>query len=141
MKLQQRHLAARKADALAVLHREPEFVEPGAIEFLAHALIVPTTDPAERERFDKDVEAIAVQIATAYDESRGATVREVSKPELAELVVSMRNVGSTSTSAVVTAASLLWRSKGACAAVRLSSPTTNGPGMQPAREVLAVCRV
>ncbi|MCC6795252.1 MAG: DUF3883 domain-containing protein [Candidatus Hydrogenedentes bacterium] len=83
VKLQQRHLAARKADALAVLHREPELVEPGAIEFLAHALVVPTTDPAERERFDKDVEAIAVQIATAYDESRGATVRDVSKPELA----------------------------------------------------------
>jgi hypothetical protein len=83
VKLQQRHLAQRKQDALAVLHREPELIAPGAVMFLAHALVVPTTDPAERERFDKDVEAIAVQIATAWEEARGAQVFDVSRPDRA----------------------------------------------------------
>lgn len=83
VKLQQRHLANRKADALAVLHREPELIAPGAVAFLAHALAVPTTDPAEKERFDKDIEAVAVQIATAWELARGAQVFDVSKPELA----------------------------------------------------------
>jgi len=78
IKNRQKGLQARKADALAVLQREPELITPGAITFLAHALVVPSSDPEERKRYDADVEAIAVQWARAFEESFGATVHDVS---------------------------------------------------------------
>ena len=50
---------------------------------LVHALVVPVQGAEELERYDADVEAIAVEMATAYEESLGAEVTDVSKPELA----------------------------------------------------------
>jgi len=78
IKYRQKGIQARKAEALAVLQREPELIIPGAITFLAHALAVPSSDPEERKRYDADVEAIAVQWARAFEESLGATVHDVS---------------------------------------------------------------
>ncbi len=83
VKRQQKQIAAQRAHALAVLEREPELIDPGKIEFIAHALVVPTPDPAEKERHDADVEQIAMDIARAFEEAEGATVKDVHTPPLA----------------------------------------------------------
>jgi len=81
----QQELTASEGRALAVLQREPELVEPGEVTFLAHALVLPSSDPDELERHDREVERIAMQIAWAYEESEGAQVYDVSIPEKALL--------------------------------------------------------
>lgn len=80
---QQRALEARRENVLAELHREPGGIRAGKLEFLAHALVVPSLDPEDKLRFDADVEAIAVKVTRAYEEAAGATVQDVSKPALA----------------------------------------------------------
>ncbi len=80
VKGEQRRLASRRAHALQVLRREPELVAPGEIQFLAHALVVPSRAPLDRQRHDSEIEAIAVRVATAYEESHGAWVEDVSDP-------------------------------------------------------------
>jgi superfamily II DNA or RNA helicase/transcriptional regulator with XRE-family HTH domain len=79
----QQGLAGRRDCALQVLRREPELIAVEDVEFVAHALVVPSSDPEERERFDVQTEAIAVAVARAYEEALGATVRDVSKAEQA----------------------------------------------------------
>ncbi len=83
IKARQKSLQARKNDALAVLHREPELVVPGEVTFLAHALVVPSSDPEDQKRYDAGVEAIAMQWARAFEEAIGATVHDVSTAEQA----------------------------------------------------------
>ena len=83
VKQRQKELAARKADALAVVYQEPELIAPGAINsgssFLAHALVVPSSDSEDKLRYDADVAARAMQIARAYEEiQHNATVYDVS---------------------------------------------------------------
>jgi SNF2 family DNA or RNA helicase len=80
VKEQQRTLAERRRHALAELYTEPERIVPGPVRLIAHALVVPSTDPEDRRRHDAEVEAIAVRVATAWEEARGATVRDVSTP-------------------------------------------------------------
>lgn len=80
IKQQQRTLADRRDAAVAVLRAEPAEISPGEVRFLAHALVVPSADPEDRKRHDAEVEAIAMQVATAYEEALGATVRDVSTP-------------------------------------------------------------
>ena len=48
-----------------------------------HVLVVPVQDTEELERYDADVETIAVEVATGYEANFGAEVTDVSKPELA----------------------------------------------------------
>src|SRR5207237_6466017 len=60
VKDQQRLLAQRRQERLAVLRREPELIAPGKVEFIAHALGVPSTDPADRERYDATTHEIAM---------------------------------------------------------------------------------
>ncbi len=74
---------ARREEALAAVRREPELIAAGAVTWLAHALIVPSADPEERQRYDAAVEAIAVKVAWAHEVAADATVRDVSTPELA----------------------------------------------------------
>lgn len=81
----QQELKAREERALAVLRREPELVKPGEVTFLAHALVLPSTDSEDRQRHDKEIERIAVQVAWGYEESQGAKVYDVSTPEKALL--------------------------------------------------------
>lgn len=83
IKGRQQTLAARRDAALAVLHHEPELIAVQAMTFLAHALVVPSTDPEERQRFDAQAELIAVAVATAHEEARGAVVRDISTAERA----------------------------------------------------------
>lgn len=83
VKVQQRMIAMRKENALAVLHREPELIEPGDIRFLAHALVVPSSDPIEIKEHETNVEQVAMRWAIAYEEAQGATVIDVHAPDLA----------------------------------------------------------
>ncbi|MGH6681980.1 MAG: DUF3883 domain-containing protein, partial [Bradyrhizobium sp.] len=76
--------AAREAK-LGALEAEPNAVTLGDIRFIAHALIVPSIDAAEKEQYDAQVEATAMRFAMAYEQSFGATVRDVSRPGLARL--------------------------------------------------------
>lgn len=83
VKEQQRSLTDLRNRRLAELQAEPDLIQAGEMEFLVHALVVPVQDTEETERYDADVEAIAVKVATAYEESFGAEVQDVSRPELA----------------------------------------------------------
>jgi superfamily II DNA or RNA helicase/DNA-binding XRE family transcriptional regulator len=84
VKERQRRLAVQREEALAVLRREPELITPGEVTFLVHVLVVPSSDPEERKRHDAEVEAIAMRVAWAYEEVRGAIVHDVSTPERAQ---------------------------------------------------------
>jgi superfamily II DNA or RNA helicase/transcriptional regulator with XRE-family HTH domain len=83
IKTRQQKLAEQRDLALARLRREPELIVPGEVTFLAHALVLPSSDPEDRQRHDDAVEAVAVQVARAYEEAAGATVKDVSTPALA----------------------------------------------------------
>lgn len=85
VKRKQHAIAAQRERALAILRREPELIEVGEVAFLAHALVIPSTDLAERERHDQEIERIAMQVARAHEESLNAKVDDVSTPELALL--------------------------------------------------------
>ena len=79
----QRSLNALRARRLAELRSEPDLIRAGEAEFLVHVLVLPAQDAGEAERYDANVEAIAMDVAAAYEEGRGAQVQDVSKPELA----------------------------------------------------------
>jgi hypothetical protein len=83
IKEQQRSLAQRREAALATIRREPELVAPGQLTFLAHALVVPSSDPADLDRHDAEVERVAMDLARAFEEAAGAMVKDVHTPELA----------------------------------------------------------
>lgn len=83
IKERQRLLQEQRDQALAALQREPELVAPGEITFLAHALVLPSSDPVDIQQRDDAVEAVAVQVAVAYEEAAGAKVLDVSTPEKA----------------------------------------------------------
>ena len=83
VKERQRNLTASRDHRLAELQAEPDLIQAGEIEFLVHALVVPIQDTEEAERYDADVEAIAVEVATDYEKRLGAEVQDVSRPELA----------------------------------------------------------
>jgi hypothetical protein len=83
IRTQQRALSRRRDKALAMLRREPELIVPGAVEFIAHALVVPSTDQADLERHQANVEQTAMDLVRAFEEAAGAKVRFVHTPELA----------------------------------------------------------
>ena len=83
IKEQQRSLAERRALAVATLRREPELIAPGDLTFLAHALIVPSTNADDLARHDAEVERIAMNYVRAHEESEGAVVHYVHTAELA----------------------------------------------------------
>jgi superfamily II DNA or RNA helicase/DNA-binding XRE family transcriptional regulator len=82
----QRQVAGRRDSALGVLRREPELIGPGTITFMAHALVVPSSDPADLEQHEVNVELVAMRIAQAFEEAAGARVLDVHTPELARAV-------------------------------------------------------
>ena len=83
IKERQRRLASVRDQAIATLRREPELITPGDVMFLAHALVLPSSDLEEKQRFDWEVEAIAVKVAWGYEEAQGAVVKDVSTPDQA----------------------------------------------------------
>jgi hypothetical protein len=86
IKEQQRLLAQRRQQALAVLRREPELIRAGKVEFIAHALVVPSSDLIDREQFDAKTDEVAMALAWAFEESEGALIKDVHTPELARAV-------------------------------------------------------
>jgi superfamily II DNA or RNA helicase len=83
IKNRQRSLGFRREESLRVLRREPELIAPGEVMFLAHALVVPSIDPADQRHRDDQIEAIAMHVTWVYEEACGGVVRDVSRPELA----------------------------------------------------------
>ena len=83
IKARQRELARQRDEALAALRREPELITGGTVRLLANAIVLPSADADEKKTFDAEVEAIAMQIAQEYERAAGATVHDVSKPNLA----------------------------------------------------------
>ncbi|HOI74479.1 MAG TPA: helicase-related protein [Syntrophales bacterium] len=83
IKRQQRQLAERRDQALAVLHREPDLIAPEAVQFIAHALVVPSSDREEIRQHDVQVEQEAMRIVQAFEEAAGARVIDIHTPELA----------------------------------------------------------
>ena len=83
IKAQQREIGARRERALAIIRREPELLVPGDVDFIAHALVVPATDPAELEWREANVEQIAMDLSKAFEEAEGANVKFVHTPSLA----------------------------------------------------------
>jgi len=83
VKQRQRQLVSLRQNALNILRREPELIVPGAVSFVAHALVVPSADPADREQYDVNVERIAMKLAQVFEEAAGAKVVDVHTPELA----------------------------------------------------------
>ena len=80
----QRSLSAARTNRLDQMRSEPDRIMPGEVEFLVHALVVPSRAPEEdAEQYDADVEAIAVEVSTAYEERLNAKVTDVSRPERA----------------------------------------------------------
>lgn len=83
VKDQQRQLTAEKERRLALLKLEPSLIVAGDAEMVAHALVLPTDDPEERQRQDAEVETIAMRLARVHEEAAGASVHDVSRPDLA----------------------------------------------------------
>ena len=79
----QKSLDSRKREALESLRRETDLIHAETIQFLAHALVLPSDAPEDKKQFDAQVEATAMKVATAHEEAAGAVVKDVSKPNLA----------------------------------------------------------
>ena len=83
VKTRQRNLEKARASRLDEMRAEPHNILPGEPEFLVHALVVPSRNPEDAEQYDADVEAIAMQVAMAYERDFNAEVADISHPELA----------------------------------------------------------
>ena len=83
VKVAQRRLTTQEKVRLAALNDAPNLIVPGHLLMVAHALVLPGDDPEKRQRHDAPVEAVAMEIARIYEERVGATVKDVSRPNLA----------------------------------------------------------
>ena len=86
IKNEQRRLSADKERRLELLRSEPSLVIAGDSEMVVHALVLPTHDREDKEHHVAQVEDIAMRVAQAYEEAIGASVHNVSRPELARKV-------------------------------------------------------
>lgn len=86
IKEEQRELSQRRNNVLLTIEREPELIVPGSIDFIAHALVVPSKVEEDKRRQDQEVEAIAMRMARAYEETLGATVHDVHASPLSRAV-------------------------------------------------------
>ena len=82
VKAAQGDLLEERAEALQALASEPQRVSAGEVRFIAHAVAIPPPE-GDASHHDERVEDIAVRIAVAWERERGATVQDVSKPDLA----------------------------------------------------------
>ena len=127
VKARQRSLNAARRRRLAELEAEADNVRGGEFEFLAHALVVPASDPEIVEQFDVQVEKVAMEVATSFEESRGARVHDVSRPDLARRASLPAWPGFDILSVAPGDAARNIEVKGRARAARLRSATMNGP--------------
>jgi hypothetical protein len=85
VKERQKAVESRCERSVAALRRKPELIQPDEVRFIAHALVVPSSDLADRQRHDREVERIAVRVAWGHEEDRGCAVKDVSVPAKARL--------------------------------------------------------
>lgn len=85
IKQQQRTVSERRAQALLQARREVDLIQSGSVEILATALVQPSQDPEDIKARDIEVERIAMEVAIAFESTRGADVRDVSTPPKAKL--------------------------------------------------------
>lgn len=79
---QQRSLDERRARAIKAIREEVDRVAPGPIEFIAHALVMPSQASEDVRQRDLEIERIAVALAEQCELAAGAIeVRDVSAPE------------------------------------------------------------
>ena len=81
IKERQRSLQLQRDEALDAMRREPELVKVGEVKLIARALVVPSSDPEDKRRQNDEIEAIGMQVSTAYEQTQGAIVKDVSAPE------------------------------------------------------------
>ncbi len=86
VKKRQDELYQRRDEAIAVLRREPELVEVDEIEFITHALVVPSANAADRKMLDDEIEKVAMRVTIAAELEAGAKVTDVHTPELARAI-------------------------------------------------------
>ncbi len=83
VKEKQAALSEERAKAMLREERLPELLEIGDLKRLAIALVVPDPSKEARDAFDRDIEAMAVRIATNYEvDHYSAKVFDVSNPRL-----------------------------------------------------------
>ncbi|MDD2600650.1 MAG: hypothetical protein PHO37_15755, partial [Kiritimatiellae bacterium] len=135
IKRQQRELQQRQDHALAIIRREPELLVPGSIDFIAHALVVPSNTKADREQLEANVEQIAMNLTKAHEEACGATVCFVHTPELARAASFCQRIrGLISFQCVPVVSDAALKSRAEQRLVRLRLLTMSGP--EPATFVM-----
>lgn len=83
VKEKQAALSEERSKAMLREEHLPEMLEVGDLQRLAIALVVPDPSKEAREAFDRDIEAMAVRIATNYEvDHYSAKVFDVSNPRL-----------------------------------------------------------
>ena len=83
IKIRQRTLQLHQEQALATVQREPELIAIEKVGFLAHALVLPSSDPEDMKIYDMSAELVAMRVALAHEEAAGARVMDVHAPPLA----------------------------------------------------------
>ncbi|MCY0897575.1 MAG: helicase-related protein [Firmicutes bacterium] len=86
IKRRQATLDDEKARAKERIMNRTDALELEPIEFLAHALVVPSQDPILRQQYDADVERIAMAVTQSLLEQEGFRVWDVSTPAKAQAV-------------------------------------------------------
>ncbi|MCS4173326.1 helicase-related protein [Salinibacter ruber] len=84
VKKQQRQLKERKETSIETIRREPALIEPSGADFVACAVVLPSTEETDDMSQSDEVEALAMQEAIAHERARGASVQDVSDPEKAQ---------------------------------------------------------
>jgi superfamily II DNA or RNA helicase/transcriptional regulator with XRE-family HTH domain len=77
----QKGLSQRRENVIAILRKEPDLIEVDTVAFVTRCLVVPSTEPQDKLRHDREMESIAVRVAWGHEERSGFTVTDVSTPE------------------------------------------------------------
>jgi len=62
---------------------EKTLIAPGEVTFLAHALVIPSSDPRDQKAYQQETERVAMREVIAHEQAHGARVVDVHSPPLA----------------------------------------------------------
>ena len=85
VKAQQRSHRDQRTLALEEARAEIGLIEPGEVEIIATALVQPSRDDADIKALELNSERYAMELVTAHETARGATVIDVSTPPKSRL--------------------------------------------------------